>query len=90
YVGDMSSLGPEVVASNIIWNMTPLFDQMLEDTANGTFADQFYSLGVPEGVVQLEVTSEFEDDISGDAAKTIDETRAKIASGELEVPFVPK
>lgn len=90
YVGDMSSLGPEVVVSNLVWNMTPLFDQMLADTANDTFADQFYKLGVPEGVVAVEVTSDFQDDVGEDVLKTIDETKAKIVSGELEVPFVPQ
>lgn len=90
YVGDMSSLGPEVVASNLVWNMKPLFDQMLDDTANDTFADQFYNLGIPDDVIQVEVTAEFEDDVSADVVKTIDETKAKIASGELEVPFVPQ
>lgn len=90
YVGDMSSLGPEVVVSNVVWNMTPLFDQMLADTANDTFADQFYKLGVPEGVVAVEVTSDFQDDVGEDVLKTVDETKAKIVSGELEVPFVPQ
>ncbi len=90
YVGDMSSLGPEVVASNLVWNMKPLFDQMLDDAANDTFADQFYNLGIPDDVIQIEVTSEFQDDVSEDVLKAIDETKAKIASGELEVPFVPQ
>ncbi|MBE9138387.1 BMP family protein [Nodosilinea sp. LEGE 07088] len=90
YVGDMSSLGPEVVAANLVWNMTPLFNQMLADTAAGTFADQFYNLGVPEGVVQVEVTSDFQDAVSADVIKAMDETKAKIVSGELEVPFVPE
>ncbi|MEB3210479.1 MAG: BMP family protein [Leptolyngbyaceae bacterium] len=90
YVGDMSSLGPEVVASNLVWNMKPLFDQMLEDTANETFSDQFYNLGVPDDVIKIEVTSEFQDDVSDEVIKALDETKAKIASGELEVPFVPQ
>ncbi|MEO1067788.1 MAG: BMP family protein [Cyanobacteria bacterium J06638_6] len=90
YVGDMSSLGPEVVASNVVWNMTPLFNQMLEDTANDTFANQFYNLGVPDGVVQVEVTSDLQDAVGEDVIKTIDETKAQIISGELEVPFVPE
>ena len=90
YVGDMSSLGPEVVASNLLWNMKPLFDQMLEDTANDTFDNQFYALGIPEDVIQVEVASAFQDDVSEAVLTAIDETREKIASGELEVPFVPQ
>jgi simple sugar transport system substrate-binding protein/basic membrane protein A len=90
YVGDMSSLGPEVVASNLVWNMTPLFTQMLDDTANDTFANQFYNLGVPDDVIQVEIASEFQDDVSEDVMNALDETAAKIESGELEVPFVPE
>ena len=90
YVGDMSSLGPKTVAANVIWNMTPLFDQMLEDTANDTFANQFYRLGVADDVVKVEVTSEFQAEVSAEAIAAIDQAEAQIKSGELEVPFVPK
>ncbi len=90
YVGDMSSLGPEVVATNIIWNMEPLFSQMLEDTAADEFAGKFYALGVPEDVIQVEVTSEFQDDVGDDTLSTVESTEEEIASGSLEVPFVPQ
>jgi simple sugar transport system substrate-binding protein/basic membrane protein A len=90
YVGDMSSLGPEVVASNLIWNMEPLFQQMLDDTAGDTFADQFYKLAVPEGVIQVEVTSEFQDEVGDEIMASLEQTKEQIAAGEVEVPFVPK
>jgi len=90
YVGDMSSLGPEVVASNLLWNMTPLFEQMLEDTAAGTFADQFYNLGIPEDVVQVEVTPAFEDQVGEEAIAAVKSTKDEIAAGTKDVPFVPQ
>jgi len=90
YVGDMSSLGPDVVAANLLWNMVPLFQQMLEDTAAGTFADQFYSLGVPEDVIQVEVTSAFADQVGEAAIAAIDAAKAEISAGTKEVPFVPQ
>ncbi|MEM8502544.1 MAG: BMP family protein [Cyanobacteria bacterium P01_D01_bin.1] len=90
YVGDMTSLGPEVVASNLVWNMTPLFNQMIEDTASDTFADQFYSLGIADDVIQVEVSPEFQDDVGEEVIASVDETESRIASGELEVPFVPE
>ncbi|MBD2069360.1 BMP family protein [Leptolyngbya sp. FACHB-671] len=89
YVGDMSSLGPEVVASNLIWNMEPLFQQMLDDTAANTFADQFYNLAIPEGVIQVEVPTDFQDEVGEEVLKSVEETKEQIAAGELEVPFVP-
>ncbi|MEM7771811.1 MAG: BMP family protein [Cyanobacteria bacterium P01_A01_bin.37] len=90
YVGDMTSLGPEVIASNLLWNMKPLFDQMLEDTANDTFDNKFYALGIPDNVIQVAVTADFQDAVGDEVLATIEETKEQIASGELEVPFVPE
>lgn len=90
YVGDMTSLGPEVIASNLLWNMKPLFDQMLADTADGTFDNEFYALGIPDDVIQVAVTDDFKDAVGDDVLATIEETKEKIVSGELEVPFVPQ
>lgn len=90
YVGDMSSLGPEVVAVNLLWNMEPLFEEMLEDTAAGDFADQYYRLAIPEDVIQVEVTSEFQDDVDPEVLSSLKATKQDIAEGKLEVPFVPE
>lgn len=90
YVGDMSSLGPQVVATNLIWNMEPLFTRMIDDTKAKTFAKQFYKLGLEQDVVKVEVTPAFKDKVGGDKLKTLEDTRSKIASGSLKVPFVPK
>jgi basic membrane protein A and related proteins len=89
YVGDMTSLGPNVVAANLLWDMEPLFSRMIEDTKAGKFANQYYKLGLADGVVKVEVAPEFKDEV-GDTAKTLETTREQIASGKLEVPFVPK
>lgn len=90
YVGDMSSLGPDVVAANLIWNMEPLFQEMLGDTAADTFADKYYQLGVPDEVITVEVTSEFESQVGDETLAQVKETEAGIASGKVEVPFVPE
>lgn len=90
YVGDMSSLGPEVVAANLIWNMEPLFQEMLGDTAGDTFADKYYQLGVPDDVITVEVNPEFKSQVGGETLSQVKETEADIASGKLEVPFVPE
>ena len=90
YVGDMSSLGPEVVASNIIWNMEPLFQAMIDDTSADSFANQYYQLGVPDDVITVEVTPEFQDEIGDEVISQVKETKAEIAEGKTEVPFVPE
>lgn len=90
YVGDMSSIDPKVVASNLVWNMEPLFSRMIEDTKTQKFANQNYKMGVAEGVINVEVNPAFKDKLTPEQIKAIESVRSKIASGELKVPFVPK
>lgn len=90
YVGDMSSQGPKVVAANLIWNMEPLFSKMLEDTASGTFANKYYEMAVPEGVIRVDIPPAFKDKVGADTIQAIEKTHSQIASGELKAPFVPK
>lgn len=90
YVGDMTSLGPNVVAANIIWNMEPIFSQMLEDTKAGQFANKYYRLSVADDVVQVKTTEVAKAKLQKATLNQLEETRKKIASNKLEVPFVPK
>lgn len=90
YVGDMSSFGPEVVAVNLIWNMEPLFEQMLADTTGDTFANQYYQLAIADDVIQVVVTPAFEAAVGEEGLKALETARDQIASGELAVPFVPQ
>ncbi len=90
YVGDMSSLAPDVVAVNLLWDMEPLFMKMIEDTKDGKYASQFYKLGVADGVIKVEVNPAFKDKVGADQIKLIEETTKKISTGEVKVPFVGK
>lgn len=90
YVGDMSSLGPKVVAANIIWNMEPIFSQMLADTKSGAFAKKYYRLSVADDVVQVKTTEVAKEKLKADTFKQIESTREQIVSKKLKVPFVPK
>jgi basic membrane protein A and related proteins len=90
YVGDMSPLGPQVVAVNLLWNMEPLFNKMVEDTKTKTFTNQYYRMGIAEGAISVDVAPGFKNKLTNDQTQALEATRAKIASGELKVPFVPK
>lgn len=90
YVGNMSSIDPKVVASNLVWNVEPLFAKMIEDTQAKKFTSPYYKMGIAQGVVGVEVNPAFKDKLTSDQLKAIETARAKIASGELKVPFVPK
>ena len=53
YVGDMSGLGPETVLASIVWNMQPIFDRLIEQTAAGNFQGEFIRYGVKEGALDI-------------------------------------
>jgi basic membrane protein A and related proteins len=90
YVGDMSELGPETVLASIVWNMEPMFDRLVEQTAAGSFEGEFIRYGVKEGALDIVLNSELAPKIPDAATAAVDEARAAITAGGLEVPFVPQ
>lgn len=90
YVGDMSKLGPDVVLSSIVWNMNPIFDKMVEQTANGTFNAPYYQYGVKDGALDIMINPALASKVSPEAQAALDKARADITSGKLQVPFVPQ
>ncbi len=90
YVGDMSSLAPDVVAVNLLWDMEPLFMQMVTDTKEGKYANRYYQLGIADGVIKVEVNPAFKDKVGAEQIKLLEETTQKIAKGEVKVPFIGK
>jgi basic membrane lipoprotein Med (substrate-binding protein (PBP1-ABC) superfamily) len=51
----MSGLGPETVLASIVWDMTPTFDPLIEQTAAGSFQGKFIRYGVKEGALDVAV-----------------------------------
>lgn len=90
YVGDMTENGPEVVLVNLVWNLEPMFKQMLEDTHSGTFDNPYYRYGIAEGAMLVQYNEQLKEQIPAEAIEAVDETMAAIAAGEVEVEFVPE
>ncbi len=90
YVGDMSELGPDVVIASIVWNMNPIFDAISADTAAGTFEGPYYQFGIKDGALDIVINPTLGEKIPAEALTAIDEARAAIMDGSLEVPFVPQ
>jgi basic membrane protein A and related proteins len=90
YVGDMSELGPETVLASIVWNMEPIFDRLIEQTAAGSFEGEFIRYGVKEGALDIVLNPKLAPNVPDAANAAIDEARAAIKAGTLEVPFVPQ
>lgn len=90
YVGNMIESGPNVVLTNIMWNLEPMFKDMLASTLDGSFNAPYYRYGVAENALDIMVNSDLANKIPPEAMKDVEQAKAQIASGELEVPFVPE
>jgi basic membrane protein A and related proteins len=88
YVGDMSELGP--VLASIVWNMEPIFDRLVEQAAAGDIVGEFIRYGVMEGALDIVLNPKLVPNVPDAAVADIDEARAAIKAGTLEVPFVPQ
>ena len=86
----MSELGPETVLASIVWDMEPIFDRLIEQTAAGSFQGEFIRYGVKEGALDIAVNPKLAAKVPDAATAAIDEARAAIRAGTLEVPFVPQ
>lgn len=90
YVGDMTENGPDVVMVNLIWNMEPMFAQMMSDTLDGSFDNEFYDYGIVQGAMLYEVNPGLEDQIPAEGLEAAQEAFEAIQAGDLEVEFVPE
>lgn len=90
YVGDMSENGPTVVLVNLVWNLEPVFKQMLTDIQGKTFGNQFYKMGVAQGAMVVGYNEALKGQIPAEALKAAEQAIADIKSGKLVVPFVPE
>ena len=90
YVGDMTENGPDVVLVNLMWDLEPLFEQMLEDTAAGTFDNPWYVPGVAEGSMLYTYNEGLKDQIPEEAIQAAAEAFEAIKNGEFEVPYIPE
>ncbi len=89
YVGDMSENGPDVVLVNLMWQLEPLFRQMLADAKSGDFANKYYQYGIADDGVGIKYNDALKAQIPADALAAVDQSIADIKSGKVTVPFVP-
>jgi basic membrane protein A and related proteins len=89
YVGDMSALGPETVLASIVWNMEPIFDRLIEQTAAGSFKGELIRYGVREGALDIALNPGLAPKVPQAATEAVEKARAAIKAGTLQVPFVP-
>jgi basic membrane protein A len=90
YVGDMSSLGPDVVLVNLYWDLVPMFSKMLQDTRSGTFNAPYYRFGVADGAMVIKYNDALKGKIPPEAIAAANQAIADIKAGKLKVEYVPQ
>ncbi|MEI4487885.1 BMP family protein [Frigidibacter sp. MR17.14] len=83
-IGDKSSIDKGHLLSSVIWDMAPVFTQMVEDVRADTFGTKEYALQLEDGSQRLLKT----DHIPADVWTEVEAVKAKIMSGEIAVKVV--
>lgn len=83
-IGDKSSIDKGHLLSSVIWDMTPVFTQMIKDVEADTFGTNTYALTLEDGSQRLLKTPHIPEDLWAE----IEATKAKIIAGEIRVETV--
>jgi len=86
YVGDMSDVGPSVLAS-FTWNLKEVFQLMVDDVVAGKTEARYYEVKLKDGGMDVVISPNWEDKISPEAMAKYEEQLAAIQDGSFEVPY---
>ena len=83
-IGDKSSLDKGHLLSSVLWDMTPLYDAMVNDLKGGTFGTKHYEIGLSDNSVRLLKTPHIPDNLWSEMMGL----RDQIISGGVEVDMI--
>ncbi|HTR16690.1 MAG TPA: BMP family protein [Acetobacteraceae bacterium] len=83
-IGDKSSIDHGNLLSSVVWDYTPVFDQMIQDIKSDKFGTHDYHLSLASGSVRLLHTSH----VPADIWQQLMQARAEIIAGKIKVPEV--
>ncbi|MEK4517906.1 BMP family ABC transporter substrate-binding protein [Paenibacillus sp. FSL H8-0122] len=79
---DMSKYAPDNYLTNPVWNWGPYYVKAVQSVMDGTWKSEQYSGDMADGMVEL---APFGNKVPEDVKKLVEDAKAKIISGELEV-----
>ncbi|AOZ93161.1 BMP family ABC transporter substrate-binding protein [Paenibacillus crassostreae] len=79
---DMSQYAPDHYLTNPVWNWGPYYVKAVQSVMDGTWSNEQYSGDMADGMVEL---APFGNKVPEDVKALVEEAKAKIISGELEV-----
>jgi basic membrane protein A len=80
-IGDKTSIDKGHLLSSVVWNLVPVYDQMVQDLKADTFGTKGYSIGLKDDSVQLLKTKHIPDDVW----KEVTAVRQDILDGKVKV-----
>jgi basic membrane protein A and related proteins len=80
-IGDKTSIDKGHLLSSVVWNLVPVYDQMVQDLKADTFGTKGYSIGLKDDSVQLLKTKHIPDDVW----KEVTAVRQDILDGKIKV-----
>ena len=83
-IGDKSSLDKGHLLSSVLWDMTPVYDAMVNDLKGGTFGTKHYEIGLSDNSVRLLKTPHIPDNLWSEMMGL----RDQIISGSVEVDMI--
>jgi len=83
-IGDKSELDTGHLLSSVVWDMTPVYAQMVEDLRNDDFGTRGYSIGLEDDSVRLLQTPHIPEDVWAELM----DLREQILAGDIEVEAV--
>lgn len=79
---DMSKYAPDNYLTNPVWNWGPYYVKAVQTVMDGTWKSEQYSGDMADGMVEL---APFGNKVPDDVKALVEEAKAKIISGELDV-----
>ena len=83
-IGDKSSLDKGHLLSSVLWDMTPVYDAMVNDLKGGTFGTKHYEIGLSDNSVRLLKTPHIPDNLWSEMMGL----RDQLISGSVEVDMI--
>lgn len=83
-IGDKSELDKGHLLSSVVWDLVPVYSAMVEDLKDDSFGTKSYKIQIADGSVQLLKSEHIPDDVWA----KLEETKAGIVDGSVEVPVV--
>ncbi len=80
-IGDKTSIDKGHLLSSVVWNLVPVYSQMVEDLKADTFGTHAYAIGLKDDSVQLLKTKHISDDVWNDVMAA----RQQIVDGAMAV-----